>query len=133
MAALALLVVAAVVLKRDKPPAEPETPVATTATVKLPKLLDLGADNCIPCKMMAPILAEFKRDYADQFITEFIELWKDSEPGKQYGIRAVPTQIFFDPEGKELFRHEGFFGKDDVLNKWKELGVEIRSPATAAN
>lgn len=99
----------------------------------LPRLLDLGADKCVPCKMIAPILAEFERDYAGQFTTEFIDVWKDSAPAKEYGIRAIPTQIFFDAEGKELFRHEGFFGKDDMFNKWKEPGVEIRSPATTAN
>jgi thioredoxin 1 len=106
---------------------------AAPVPAKLPKLLDLGADRCIPCKMMAPILAEFKRDYADQFVTEFIDVWKNPDAGKQYGIRAIPTQIFYDAEGNELFRHEGFYGKEDMLNKWKELGVGIRSLSAAAN
>ncbi|MBK9140783.1 MAG: thioredoxin family protein [Verrucomicrobia bacterium] len=148
IAAVAIAAVAAVALKQTRSSTDTETPAATPSPVaaaavepaapapapapaKLPKLIDLGADKCIPCKMMAPILAEFKRDYADQFVTEFIDVWKDSAPAKQYGIRAIPTQIFFDAEGKELFRHEGFYGKDDMLNKWKELGVTIRSPAAA--
>jgi thioredoxin 1 len=149
VAALAVVVVGAVALKNGKAPTETnaaaplvarggtaESPAAKAApatTAKLPKLMDLGADKCIPCKMMAPILAEFKRDYADQFVTEFIDVWKNPDPGRQYGIRAIPTQIFFDADGKELFRHEGFFGREDMLNKWKELGVEIRGPAPAAN
>jgi len=93
------------------------------ATARLPRLVDLGADKCIPCKMMAPILDEFKRDYAEQFTTEFIDVWKNPAAGTQYGIRVIPTQIFYDADGKERFRHEGFFGKEDILNKWKELGV----------
>jgi thioredoxin 1 len=91
----------------------------------LPKLLDLGADKCIPCKQMAPILVELRKDYADKFITEFVDVWKHPDAGKQYGIKLIPTQIFFDADGKELFRHEGFYGREDILNKWKDLGVNV--------
>jgi thioredoxin 1 len=91
----------------------------------LPRLVDLGADKCIPCKMMAPILEELKKEYAEIFNVEFIDVWKNPDAGNKYGIRLIPTQIFFDTSGKELFRHEGFFGKDDILAKWKELGIEL--------
>ena len=89
-------------------------------------MLDLGADSCIPCKMMAPILEELKHAYAETFKTEFVDVWQDPEPGRKYGIRVIPTQIFFDADGKELFRHEGFFSKEDILAKWKELGVDLK-------
>jgi len=94
-------------------------------SAKLPKLVDLGADKCIPCKLMAPILKELKTEYAGRMDVEFMDVWKDPAPGRQYKIRLIPTQIFFDASGKELFRHEGFFGKEDILAKWKELGVDI--------
>jgi thioredoxin 1 len=90
---------------------------------KRPRLVDLGADKCIPCKKMAPILVELKRDYADTFEVEFIDVWKTPEASDEYGIRIIPTQIFYDRDGKELFRHEGFYGKEDILAKWKEFGV----------
>lgn len=107
-------------------------PSAVTQPQKLPKLLELGADKCIPCKMMAPILAEFRRECAGHFITEFIDVWKNPDAGKQYGVEMIPTQIFFDAEGKELFRHTGFFGKEDILGKWKELGVDVAGGKTGA-
>jgi thioredoxin 1 len=91
----------------------------------LPKLVDLGADKCIPCKMMAPILEELKKEYAGVFDVEFIDVWKNPDAGKPYSIRVIPTQIFFDASGKELFRHEGFFSKEDILAKWKQFGVEL--------
>jgi thioredoxin 1 len=75
--------------------------------------------------MMAPILEDLKKTYADKFTVQFIDVWQNPEPGKQYGIRVIPTQIFFAPDGKELFRHEGFFSKEDILAKWKELGVDF--------
>jgi thioredoxin 1 len=98
---------------------------------KLPKLIDLGADKCIPCKMMAPILKELKSEYAGRMDVEFIDVWKDPAPAKQYKIQLIPTQIFFDGSGKEYFRHEGFFGKEDILAKWKELGVDLKGKASA--
>jgi thioredoxin 1 len=91
----------------------------------LPRLVDLGAGKCIPCKMMAPILEELKKEYAGILIVEFIDVWKNPEAGEEYGIRLIPTQIFYDSSGKELFRHEGFFAKEDILAKWKKLGVEL--------
>ncbi len=54
---------------------------------------------------------------------QFIDVWKNPDAGKEYEIQMIPTQIFFDAEGKERFRHTGFFGKEDILAKWKELGV----------
>ena len=63
---------------------------------------------------------------------EFIDVWKNQGAGKQYGVEMIPTQIFFNAEGKELFRHTGFFGKEDILGKWKELGVNLVGQASAA-
>lgn len=97
-----------------------------TSTV-LPRLVDLGAGKCIPCKMMAPILEELKTEYAGRLRVDFIDVWEDPDAGKGYGIRIIPTQIFYDASSKELFRHEGFFSKEDILAKWKELGIEIES------
>jgi len=98
---------------------------ALRAQPAIPKLLDLGATSCIPCKMMAPILEEMKKDYAGVLQVEFIDVWKDPAAGTKYGIEQIPTQIFFDAEGKERFRHVGFFGKEGILAKWKELGVDL--------
>lgn len=102
---------------------------STNATVKstLPRLVDLGADKCIPCKMMAPILKELKTEFEGQLEVEFIDVWKKPDAGKPYKINLIPTQIFYDASGKELFRHEGFFSKEDILAKWKEFGVSLKA------
>ncbi|UCE49085.1 MAG: hypothetical protein JSW47_02870 [Phycisphaerales bacterium] len=93
----------------------------------LPRLVDLGAGKCIPCKMMAPILEELKEEYAGRLKVEFIDVWENPEAGAEYGIKLIPTQIFYDASGKELFRHEGFYSKEDILGKWKELGIDLTS------
>jgi thioredoxin 1 len=108
-----------------------------TATPKaLPRLVDLGADKCIPCKMMAPILEELKKEHEGKLEVTFIDVWKKPDAAAPYNINLIPTQIFFGADGKELFRHEGFFAKEDILAKWKELGVDLKvaaakSPAPA--
>lgn len=105
---------------------------AADAQPTLPRLVDLGAGKCIPCKQMKPILAELTRDYADQFSVVFIDVWENRAEGSKYGIRMIPTQIFFSADGKELARHEGFMAKKDILAKWRELGVKVKEPATPA-
>jgi len=92
----------------------------------IPRLVDLGADKCIPCKMMAPMLEELREEYKGRLEVTFIDVWKNPSAGRQYGIRAIPTQIFFDASGRELYRHEGFFSKKDILAKWQELGIKFQ-------
>lgn len=96
---------------------------------KLPKVLDLGAKKCIPCRKMAPMLDELTVEYEGVFDVEFIDVWQpeNKEEAEAHGIRSIPTQIFFDANGKELWRHQGFFSKEDILHKWKELGFTFKA------
>jgi thioredoxin 1 len=104
--------------------ADVNKPSAAIST-NLPRLVDLGADKCIPCKMMAPILEELKTKYNGKLQVDFIDVWKNPGEAPKYKISVIPTQIFYDSAGKELFRHEGFFAKEDILAKWKEFGVDL--------
>lgn len=106
-------------------PQNPENTPGTETAVNLPRLLDLGADKCIPCKMMAPILEELKTRYRGKLRVDFIDVWKNPGEAEKSGIRVIPTQIFYDASGKELYRHEGFFSKEDILAKWKEFGIDL--------
>lgn len=101
----------------------------TNAVVKaqaLPRLLDLGAGKCVPCKAMAPILDEMKETFSGQLDVEFIDVWENEGISEKYGIRMIPTQIFYDAEGKELYRHEGFYAREEMLKKWSELGYNFK-------
>jgi len=109
----------------DAGPAEHRAPNDDPPAKGLPRLVDLGASKCIPCKMMAPILDELKEEHKDEFEVVVLDVSKDPEPARRYKIRIIPTQIFFDPSGKELYRHEGFLSKEDILRKWKELGINL--------
>jgi len=96
-----------------------EAPVAT------PRLVDLGAGRCGMCKRMAPILEQLREDFKGRFEVVFIDVWKNAKAGEKYKIRMIPTQIFFDAAGKELFRHEGFYSRENILSKWEEHGYKF--------
>ena len=119
---------------RDEPGQTVHSPAdqgaASSAKTHLPRLVDLGAGKCIPCKLMAPILEELKKEYAGRMEVEFIDVWENRLAGERYRIRSIPTQIFYDASGKELFRHEGFYSKQDILNKCKELGFNLDKERT---
>ena len=87
-------------------------------------MIDLGAKSCIPCKMMAPIITKLEKKYAGRAAIVFIDVWKNRDQGKRFRIRAIPTQIFFDKEGKEVFRHVGFMSEKAIVQQLKKMGVE---------
>ncbi len=99
--------------------------VTTVWAEGLPKLVDVGADKCIPCIKMAPILDKLKADFAGKMDVQFVDAWKNRQEAGKYGIRIIPTQIFFDPDGRELYRHVGFYGREEILGKWQQLGYEF--------
>ncbi|WP_198017607.1 thioredoxin family protein [Syntrophorhabdus aromaticivorans] len=107
-----------------------ETPAQTEKVAKgnlgLPRIVDVGADKCIPCIMMAPILEELKKEYAGVLVVEFVDVWKNPQTGQQYGVRGIPTQIFYDANGKELKRHIGFISKQEILNQFQRLGISLK-------
>ena len=135
-----LLTVTVIVVFASKPGRDPIpfaalTPMAShgqgSQTAGIPRLVDLGADKCIPCKAMAPILVKLRTEYTGRMQVDFIDVWKDPSAGDPYRIYAIPTQIFFDGSGKELTRHEGFISKADILATWKRFGYDFSVAGTA--
>ena len=106
----------------DEAIAASEQPAASTASGKV-TMIDLGAGECIPCKMMAPIIEELKKEYAGRADIIFIDVWKNPAEAKRYGIRAIPTQIFFDAQGREVHRNTGFMEKKRIVEVLTRLGV----------
>lgn len=88
--------------------------------------VEIGSVNCIPCKAMQPIMKEVEEEYKGQVKIIFHDVW--TEKGKadamKYNIRVIPTQVFLDKNGKEYFRHEGYYPKADVVRVIKMRGVK---------
>jgi len=88
--------------------------------------IELGSVRCIPCKQMQPIMKSVEEKYGRQVKVVFYDVWTEAGApyGKQYGIEAIPTQIFLDKDGKEYFRHEGFFPEEELIKVLKQNGVK---------
>ncbi len=86
-------------------------------------MVDLGADKCVPCRMMAPIIEELQKEYAGRVSIIFIDVWKHRDQARRFGIRGIPTQIFYDKQGKETGRHVGFFDKKSIIAMFDQLGA----------
>jgi thioredoxin 1 len=121
--ALVLAVAVTVALRRDH--ASPTRDAAAPVVVALPRLVDLGADNCIPCKAMMPVLDGLRLEYAGRLRVDFIDVNKFPDQAEPFHIFAIPTQIFIDPSGRELKRHLGFISKEDILDTWRQLGYHL--------
>jgi len=97
----------------------------TTDEIKV-TFVELGSVKCIPCKQMQPIMKEIEEEYKGQVKVVFYDVWTaEGKPYiKEFGIRAIPTQVFLDKNGKEYFRHQGFFAKDELVEVLKMQGVK---------
>ena len=105
----------------------PSNAVETTQKQVTPKVtfIELGSVNCVPCKMMATVMESLEKKYPKDIKITFYDVWTDAgKPmGPKYGIRAIPTQIFLDGNGKEFSRHEGFFPEEEIIKILKTKGV----------
>ncbi len=87
-------------------------------------MVDLGATRCVPCKKMAPILLELRAQYAGRADIVFVDVWEKPDEADRYLYRAIPTQIFYDRDGREVWRHEGFLDRPDIVAQFRKMGVE---------
>lgn len=101
----------------------PAGSVAFSPTPGRVAMIDLGATECVPCKMMAPIMRELEKEYSGKADIVFIDVWRYPDQAKKYGVRTIPTQIFFDAEGREVHRHTGFMNKQAIVDMLSRLGV----------
>ena len=97
---------------------------ATESDKALPAVIDLGMGKCIPCKAMKPILDELAAEYKGRARVEIIDIGERPEAAERYGVMTIPTQIFLDVDGDEVYRHEGFMPKEDIVAKLRDIGVQ---------
>lgn len=91
-----------------------------------PRFVDLGTTTCIPCKVMLGVMDELRGRVGDSLVVEFVNVKEDPDAMDRYDVQVIPTQIFFAPDGTELFRHRGVIKVDAILAKWAELGHPIQ-------
>jgi thioredoxin 1 len=122
----AALIVLTLLLAGCSKTASPKAQVAESAPKALVTFVELGSVNCVPCRMMQPIMRDIENAYQGQVKVVFHDVWTDEgKPyAKTYGIRVIPTQVFLDSKGVEYFRHEGYFPRDQLVAVLETKGVK---------
>ena len=107
--------------------ADAAAPAATglVATAAKPRLLELGSMRCQACLEMAKVLDALRASQGAKLQVDFIDVFEQPAAADPYKISLIPTQILFDAAGKEIFRHQGYFSHDDILAKFRDLGVRL--------
>ncbi len=114
----------------DSRQAEEDQPNKTATTAGgqesqcLPRFVEIGAKKCIPCRMMQPILEDLRKEYAGKLRVDFVDVWEHPEQARKYGVQQIPTQVIYDSSGEEVFRHIGFWPKEQIVTKLADLGVK---------
>jgi thioredoxin 1 len=86
-------------------------------------MIDLGSERCMPCRLMAPFLEELRQEYKGKAAIIYVDVWEHPEQGRLFGVRAIPTQIFYDKKGNEVARHTGYLPKEAIVAMLHKLGA----------
>lgn len=105
--------------------AKPKNPLTDALKNGLPTVLDLGSDSCVPCQMMMPIFAELEKELEGKANVILLQIADYRDLSTKYKVRVIPTQIFFDQNDGQYWRHEGYLSKEDILKKLRETGAEL--------
>ena len=89
--------------------------------------IELGSVNCVPCRAMQPVMKSIENKYGDQINVIFYDVWTREQKhfAYDYKIKLIPTQVFLDENGKEFFRHEGFFPEEEIDKLLQKHGLHI--------
>jgi thioredoxin 1 len=86
-------------------------------------MLELGSIGCIPCEQMKPVMARLSGIYKDKLDVIFIDVKKDQQTARRYGVYMIPVQVFLDRKGKEFHRHVGFYAFEEIVPMLKKAGI----------
>lgn len=86
-------------------------------------MLELGSVGCIPCEQMKPVMEKLKTNYKGKLEVIFVDVRRDGENGRKFGVYVIPTQVFLDRNGKEFHRHVGFYGYEEIVPVLKKAGI----------
>ena len=120
----------AIVINKKAPETKPAVVISKKAEeTKLPTLLELGSKTCVPCQMMESVLEKLEKGYGGVLNVKFIDLnlKENTSIGIKYKINRIPVQVFLDADGKELWRHEGYFPAENIVEQWKKLGYDLKA------
>lgn len=117
---------------KPAPKAKPSTPsgggakgesLADMVAKDMPSMVDFGATWCPACKQMKPIVDSIQKEYSGRVKVIYIDVDKNRQLAADSNVSSIPTQIYFDSNGKEVARHVGVDSVDNVRDRLDKLGV----------
>ncbi|MEJ2671958.1 MAG: thioredoxin family protein [Deltaproteobacteria bacterium] len=91
------------------------------AAKALPVLLEFGRKGCNICQRSESIVQAVKDQYPGRFEVRRFYINQEQSWFYRYKVAIVPSQVFLDAEGREVYRHAGVFKIDDLIRKLREL------------
>ena len=128
--AIVIVVVAGAAWLKHRGPSGGDSATADPAAGTLPRLVELGAGKCTACKEMKPIIEELRKEYTGRLRVDSFDVIEQAEQAAPFNWKLIPCQVFLDPDGRELWRHEGFISRVDILAEWAELGFKLDDTQT---
>jgi len=101
-----------------------DNPLNKVLKLGQPVVADFGKGTCMPCKMMEPILKNLEKKYQGRASILILDVDEYRSLSRKYRVMMIPTQVFFDSHGKEVYRHQGFMSEANIIAKLKEMGVD---------
>ena len=86
-------------------------------------MLELGSVGCLPCEQMKPVMEKLRTGFKGRLEVVFVDVKKDKDTARKFGVYAIPTQVFLDRSGREFHRHIGFFGYDEIVPVLRKAGI----------
>lgn len=113
--------------EKAKTPGQVSTDAKMTEKKYKVTFIELGSVRCIPCQQMQPVMKSIETKYGKEVKVDFHDVWTEAgKPyGVKYGIESIPTQIFLDENGKEYYRHVGFFPEEELVKVLQQKGVKL--------
>jgi thioredoxin 1 len=124
--ATALILMANVSAWTQKNEGNQNVPDPSKVPPPLLTFVELGSVKCVPCRQMQPVMKAIEQKYGSQICVVFHDVWKPDQKEyiSKYGVRVIPTQVFLNKDGKEIFRHEGFFPEEEIDKLVQKHGLK---------
>lgn len=100
-----------------------ENPVDKARASGRPTFANFGAKGCIPCDKMEPIREALRKKYEGRLNVVFVHVGEQPILASRYGVQGIPLLVFYGADGKEVFRHAGFFPQESVEEQLDRLGL----------
>ena len=111
--------------KQSNPSPAAKLAVTNSATAKI-KFLEIGSDKCIPCKQMKVVTENIVKKYGDELAFQYIDIYENKDVADDYKVQLIPTQIFYNQKGVEIFRHVGYFPEEKIDSLLQANGLKMK-------